>query len=292
MRVTVIPAPNRRLARCVLFATLLLLAAGTHASAEAAGNQVSSNWAGHVAALRHGRGHAFLSVSGTWVVPTATCSEGNQGYSAVWVGLGGYDENASGLEQAGTEQDCNRRGAATYAAWFEILPAGAVKIDMHVHPGDTVSVSTTVAGHWVTFHFRDLTTGARFSTTRHASATDVSTAEWIVEAPSSCSASGACSALPLARISPVQFASATAISGTRSRPAGEATWSNTTIELKQASVSLPTNPEVQTGPEETVVSAIPSPAVLPYGAFSVSLAEQTSQVPLPSRPTLPGFGPR
>ena len=37
---------------------------------------------------------------------------GRESYSAVWVGLGGYSENASALEQIGTDADCSRSGAA------------------------------------------------------------------------------------------------------------------------------------------------------------------------------------
>ena len=145
-----------------------------------AGEQVSSNWAGYVAVPRHARGK-LTSVSGTWVVPTATCSAGHEAYSAVWVGLGGYHEHAEGLEQLGTEQDCNDKGLASYAAWFEILPASPHAIHINVHPGDTVSASTTVAGHSVTFRMRDLTTGARYAATRHTATTDVSSAPGYVK---------------------------------------------------------------------------------------------------------------
>jgi hypothetical protein len=190
-----------------------------------AGEQVSSNWAGNVAVPRHARGK-LSSVSGTWVVPTATCSAGHEAYSAVWVGLGGYHEHAEGLEQLGTEQDCNDKGLASYAAWFEILPASPHAIHINVHPGDTVSASTTVAGHSVTFRMRDLTTGARYAATRHTATTDVSSADWILEAPSTCATSGRCTALPLANVGIVDFASATATAGRQTKPAGDAVWSN------------------------------------------------------------------
>lgn len=244
----------------------------------------------------HGAHHeSFSSVSGTWVVPAATCSAGNESYSAVWVGLGGANENAKGLEQAGTEEDCNRTGGASYAAWFEILPAGPVAVHINVHPGDTVAVSTTVAGHGVTFHIRNLTTGAHYATTRRASVTDVSTAEWILEAPSSCSSSGVCEALPLAKVGTVDFDSATAKAGSETAPAGDAVWSNTALDLEQESVSLPRpsfyHSEAQTtGPTRTIVTAAPSAAGAPNGSFSVSLTEQTTELTLPSVPTLPGFG--
>ena len=276
--------------RRISLVTILLAAAAALLPSAASASTISSNWAGHVAGLRKAHGR-FASVSGTWVVPAATCSTGSAAYSAVWVGLGGYREGAKGLEQLGTEQDCSRSGDASYDAWFEILPASPVAIHVRVRPGDTVTASSTVRGNAVTFRLRNLTTGAHFATTRHASATDVSSAEWIVEAPSVCTSSEACSSLPLAKIGTVAFASATARSGAQTHPAGYAGWSDTTIELEQTSVSRPAGAEVRSAPEQTLVSAAPSPAEPPYGAFSVSLSEQTSELAAPSRPTLPGFGP-
>jgi hypothetical protein len=289
------PGSQRRVARGVCRAAALVCAAVALAPAVAqAGERVSSNWAGYVAVPRHARGK-FSSVSGTWVVPTAACSAGHEAYSAVWVGLGGFHEDAEVLEQLGTEQDCNRKGLASYAAWFEILPASPDAIKINVHPGDTVSASTTVAGHSVTFRIRDLATGVRYATTRHAAATDVSSADWIVEAPSTCSTSGRCAALPLAKVGTVDFASATATADKQTNPAGDAVWSNTTLKLEQASVTLPGRPfhaeaDAQTGPTQTLVTAAPSAAAAPYGSFSVSLTEQITQLSAPSIPTLPGFG--
>ncbi len=143
-----------------------------------------------------------------------------------------------GLEQTGTQQDCNGTGNASYAAWFEILPAGPVAARINIHPGGHHLVSTTVAGHAVTFHIRNLTTGAHYATTRRASVTDVSTAEWILEAPSSCSSSGVCEALPLAKVGTVNFDSATARTGAQNGTVGDAVWSNTALNLEQESISL------------------------------------------------------
>lgn len=293
LRLNAHAALRRSTAAALLSAgALLLLSPAVVQAAE----QISTNWAGHVAASRHPRREPFSSVSGTWVVPAATCSAGHQADSATWVGLGGYREHAKSLEQAGTEQDCNRTGDASYAAWFEIIPAAPVTVRIKVHPGDTVAASTTVAGHAVTFHIRDLTTGARYATTRRASTTDVSTAEWIVEAPSTCSASGLCEPLPLANVGTVNFDSATATAGAQTAAAGDAAWSGATVELEQESISLPRpsffHSEAQTtaGPTRTIVTAAPSAAGAPYGAFSVSLTEQTTELSLPSVPTLPGFG--
>lgn len=174
--------------------------------------------------------------------------------------------------------------------------AAPVTVQLQVHPGDTVATSTTVAGHAVTFHIRDLTSGTHYATTRRASKTDVSTAEWIVEAPSACSTDGLCESLPLADVGTVDFASATAVDDTgTSRTAADTAWSSTTLELEQESISLPGPPsfraETQTAthPTRTIVTAAPSATGAPYGAFSVSLTEQTTELSLPSVPTLPGF---
>lgn len=273
----------------LLSAGALLLPAGAQAA------KVSSNWAGYVAASGHPRREPLSSVSGTWAVPTVMCSAGHQAYSAVWIGLGGYRKNAKSLEQTGTEQNCNGTGGASYAAWFEILPAAPVTVRIKVRPGDTVAASTTVAGHAVTFHIRDLTTGAHYATTRRASTTSISTAEWIVEAPSTCSANDRCDPLPLANVGTVNFYSATATAGTQTGTAGDTAWFNTALELEQESIALPRPPVFNseagttTGPTRTIVTAAPSAVDAPHGSFSVSLTEKTTELSLPSVTTLPGF---
>ncbi len=59
------------------------LAASPAAAATTGSQAVSQNWAGYIA-----QGTTFSAVSGSWVVPSATCGSGT-GYSAFWVGLGG-----------------------------------------------------------------------------------------------------------------------------------------------------------------------------------------------------------
>jgi hypothetical protein len=91
----------------------------------------SSNWSGYAVT-----GRAFTSVTGRWVVPTLTRSNGNT-YSSSWVGFGGLFAD-SGMIQAGTGQDY-ADGVARYYAWWEILPAAQTAI-----PERTVSGSTLV----------------------------------------------------------------------------------------------------------------------------------------------------
>lgn len=251
--------------------------------------KVSTNWAGYVAAARAAR--AFTSVSGTWTVPATTCTSAQPGYSAVWVGLGGYRRSSKRLEQVGSESDCDSRGRAVYAAWWEIVPAAPVSIRVAVHPGDTVSASATLADHAVTLRLRDLTTGKRFSTTRRVSATDASTAEWIVEAPSVCQSSDSCTTLPLADFGTAAFASATATAAGRTASAGDTRWDLTAVELVQEGAALAAAGRgAQRAPSRTVVSAVPSAATASTGAFTVARSEQGAQGAAPPAPTLPGFG--
>ena len=76
------------------------------------------------------------------------------------------------------------------------------------------------------------TRGTSFATQLQVAQVDVSSAEWIVEAPSACGDNGGCQALPLAAFGPTSFAdvratSATGHAGTISDPA----WSNVAITL-------------------------------------------------------------
>src|SRR3954468_6194675 len=112
---------GRRRARVGLW--LGLIAAALAALAPAAGaSTLSSNWAGWVAQPSPSTG-SFSSVSGAWRVPRVSCTSGSSTYSAVWVGLGGYRESSSALEQVGVDADCSRTGGARYASWYELIPA-------------------------------------------------------------------------------------------------------------------------------------------------------------------------
>jgi hypothetical protein len=176
----------------------------------------SANWAGYVVG---GSSSAtrYKSVSGSWVAPTAKCTSG-QGYSSFWVGLGGSgsgsDQSSSSstsLEQAGTEADCNADGSATYSAWYELVPSAPVKVNMAVHPGDHVTSKVTVDGSSVTIQLSNATTGASFTKTLEASNPDLSSAEWVAEAPSTCSQGVSdCTPLSLADFGTVQFSGASA----------------------------------------------------------------------------------
>jgi hypothetical protein len=196
---------------------------------------VSGNWAGYAIALPSGnaRSKAFRTVSASWVVAPVTCEQGRS-YSSAWIGLGGYYRASQALEQVGTQGDCSRGGRSVYSAWYELVPRAPVNLRVHVHAGDSVAARVTVNGRRVALSLRDVTTGASFSRTLRLNAPDVSSAEWIVEAPSACDDAGDCASLRLANFGTATFSAATATAangheGTISDPG----WLQTKILLHQ-----------------------------------------------------------
>lgn len=88
----------------------------------------SDNWTGYNQGYLE-KSETFHSISAQWTVPTATQHTAGQAEdSATWIGIGGGCLNTecsvtdSTLVQAGTEQDVDATGAASYSAWWEIVP--------------------------------------------------------------------------------------------------------------------------------------------------------------------------
>jgi Peptidase A4 family len=265
---------HARAARAGKTIALALLAAGALAGTASAQPLVSSNWAGYAAVIGPGQGR-FQSVSGTFTQPVASCTRGQESYVGVWVGLGGYATDARALEQIGTDSDCTKAGRPVYDAWFELVPAPPTQIDLAVRPGDEIATSVTVHRHDVTLRLRDYTSGARFSVRRRVSPIDVSSAEWIVEAPSTCASSRSCATLPLTDFGTASFLDATATVGGRTMPAQGPGWSAAALELHQG----PDGSGIRLGPGRAgtpgPVAAVPS-ALSPGGAFSVTWIQRSA----------------
>lgn len=283
---------TRMRARCAVLAgapalaLLLVLALGLAIAPGAlAASTVSSNWGGYVALPGGGAQQGFRSVSGSWRVPRVSCSAGQDTYSAAWVGLGGYRQGSSALEQIGTDADCSRSGHTHYATWFELIPAAPVRIGLRIHAGDVLTASVTVRSHDVTFRLRNLTTRARYATTRHVRTVDTSSADWILEAPSSCDASG-CHTLALADFGTMSFLGATAIRGSHTGPVEDPRWSAVAVEMRQGSrKGLARNANGHALISD-LITASPSEAEGELGAFSMTWGEEQLQGEAPSPPTL------
>jgi hypothetical protein len=181
--------------------------------------QSSPNWAGWVAlpSPRSSRlAQRFVTITGSWVQPAATCTPQHTTFAAFWIGLGGYSQRSQALEQIGTEADCDKAGALFYYAWYELLPGPPITIHgIRVRPGDQVSASVHVSGAEVTVKLVDHTSGqVGFSHTSamRAPRPDTSAAEWIAEAPSNCDGANHCRPLRLTDFGQIGFTSASATS--------------------------------------------------------------------------------
>jgi hypothetical protein len=233
--------PHIRRTIALTLGTLAVAGAGV-ALANTIPNQASSNWAGWVATAvprsASVAGH-FTNVSGSWVQPAATCAPDQRTFAAFWVGLGGYAPRSKALEQIGSEADCSSHGQLFYYAWYELVPRPPVTIArLTITPGDSISASVHISSDHVTLTLTDNTTGAlRFvkRTVMHSPAPDTSAAEWIAEAPASCSGNSNCRPLRLTNFGQIGFTAASASSigtdGSHTGPIDDPVWDSGAILL-------------------------------------------------------------
>jgi hypothetical protein len=225
---------------------------------------VSANWSGYEVSTKDNK--PFSSVSGSWIEPSTNCSSG-QGYGSFWVGLGGAEPQSQALEQVGTSANCGNDGNASHFAWYELVPAAPVQLNMTISPGDHISGRVRVSGMAVTVSLADLTTGASFTKTMKMNDPDTSTADWIAEAPSSCDASGRCRPLPLSDFGTVHFTNTSATSRGHMGPISDPAWTPQPIELNPAAAGYPGAGFVGTGAGG---SATPSSLSADGSSFSVT----------------------
>jgi hypothetical protein len=161
----------------------------------------SNNWYGYNQGTLEKGNKLFSSVSGDWIVPTATQhTKGKDEFSSTWIGIGGGCVDAgcnatdSTLIQDGTEQDVDANGNASYSAWWEVIPGPGLTIsNFAVSPGDHMhsDISEAVANSDVwKITLQDVTKGETFTQTVPYPSTHL-TAEWIQETPLTFGTSGA-----------------------------------------------------------------------------------------------------
>jgi Peptidase A4 family len=228
---------------------------------------VSTNWAGYAIAVPAAVGVAtasFTDVTGTWVQPRIKCVPGEVGAAAFWVGLGGWQESSQALEQVGTEGDCDSHGRISYSAWYELVPAGPVTVKLKVGPKDKINAAVLVSGGQVVFSLKNLTRHTRFTKRlTPPSAIDTGSAEWIAEAPSICTASGACTVVPLTNFGTMSFTKAAAIGNAHPGTISDPTWS-------PSQVVLAPDPGAQSSFVANTHGAVPSSASADGTSFSVT----------------------
>ncbi|HEY2260774.1 MAG TPA: G1 family glutamic endopeptidase [Solirubrobacteraceae bacterium] len=241
------------------------------ASAADVQQATSANWSGYAIGGSAGQTSTssrqrFSSVTGSWVQPAAKCGTGST-FSAFWVGLGGsggsssadasgfggsgsgsgVDQSGVGgsdtgqadsLEQAGTEADCSSGGAASYFAWYELVPAAPVKLGLAVHAGDHMTTKVAISGSNMVMTMSDQTTGQSTAKTVPTNNPDTSSAEWIAEAPSQCDGSGSCNPLPLTDFGTVSFTGASATqSDGHTGTIADPEWSAAAVQLNPNATS-------------------------------------------------------
>lgn len=99
-----------------------------------------SIWAGYA---DDASASTYKSVSGSWTVPTLTCSTAKDSYTSPWIGIDGY--GTSTVQQIGMDDDCVG-GKVSYAPWVEMYPADSIYFDETVKAGDKITASVTYQG--------------------------------------------------------------------------------------------------------------------------------------------------
>ena len=161
-----------------------LLLLGPAVTAQAATRQAApvtvSVWAGYVA-----HSAAYSSVTSTWAEPAVSCGSAESS-AAFWVGIDGYSDAT--VEQIGTEAHCVG-GVAAQDAWYEVYPAAPVYVSRTVEAGDvmTATVTATTADVF-TLSVKNATEGWTFTTTKTVTGAARSSAEVVLEAPSTAAA--------------------------------------------------------------------------------------------------------
>jgi len=226
----------------------------------------SPNWSGYAATGSPGSPVSFTSVTGTWKEPAARCRAGSAGASSVvWVGIGGYGAAARDVAQVGTTARCRSAGGPRYHAWFEIAPHRAFPIHQRLSPGDEVHGSVNVLPTGVQLIMENRTRRWRWTRTITYALAATSSAEWIVEAPTTCDGRS-CGRTPLANFGTITMTNISAtgngLTGTLASPS----WTIVPIRLAPDMATMrlrvtSTNPRA---------GAVPSPVTADGTAFSVS----------------------
>jgi hypothetical protein len=221
----------------LLASTVALASAFAAATASAAGYDVSSNWSGYaitgvgststVAASTM----SFTDVTGTWTEPAATCTPGQSTSAAIWVGLGGYTIGSNSLEQTGTSADCDANGKATYYAWYELVPADSVTLKLKIFPGDTLTSTVLIKGTDVLVQVKNRTRHTVFTKHLPMASPDLTSAEWIAEAPSECNAFAPCRTVALTNFGSVTFSKIAATGNGSGGTLNGTGWVSTPIQL-------------------------------------------------------------
>jgi len=164
----------------ILYSSPAIFSAAMTPQGETSASATTNNWAGYVVTGATG---SVSDAKGSWIVPGQgmTCSQ-TSGYTLAWVGIDGWSSKT--VEQVGTASNCVS-GKAQYYAWYETYPSPLKKVSLVISPGQKVSAEVSYASGTFTMTIKDVTSGKSYSTTTNAKGASESSAEWIIEAPTS-----------------------------------------------------------------------------------------------------------
>ena len=92
------------------------------------------------------------------------------------------------------------------------MPADSVNVSLKIFPGDVITSSVVITGPGqILVQVKDRTRRTSFTKHLTMATPDLTSAEWIAEAPSECSASGFCREIPLTNFGTVNFTKTYAI---------------------------------------------------------------------------------
>jgi hypothetical protein len=144
---------------------------------------ISADWSGYLVTPNSGNPPGeVVGINASWTVPRIGVFS-SDAYSSAWIGIGGHSEKT--LIQTGTEQD-SVNGQEYYSAWYEMLPADAIRINtINVSPGDVMTASINLVNsgtHQWAVRIYDVTKGQGFYRTFVYNSSRLS-ADWVVERP-------------------------------------------------------------------------------------------------------------
>jgi hypothetical protein len=170
------PSPAAFLLKHARPGTPLRVAGGERPTAsaltQAITNLQSANWAGYAASYST---RTFRWVSANFKVPAVSCTgvtAANGTISGHWVGLDGFRNTSTTVEQVGVIEGCAPTGSNTfvpaYLPFWEMAPNQAYSPGkVTVHAGDAVRISVyyNKSTHVFTLSFSDVTNGQHFTRT-------------------------------------------------------------------------------------------------------------------------------
>lgn len=177
MNLKIVATSSCLLLLTVIFGAALSTPVNTYAPRMRRDSTTSTNWSGYAVSASTG---AVTDVKGSWIVPAVQAGTPQGSYSSFWVGIDGYSSTT--VEQIGTDSDMTSSGASYYV-WYEFYPHPAFKVPITVSPGDAISAEVSYSGKSFTVTISDVTTGKIWSKSSKVSQAQMSSAEWIAEAP-------------------------------------------------------------------------------------------------------------